>query len=733
VKEPSLQSSSFRRLTGIVVSLLVLALVLLMVSTLLRYPMDAPADERPTQTIPATPTPPVDSTPDTPTSEILALEAQGTAATATQDVNAEIALTVQPTPTRPESATEQPTPVSTSTATPPPLPEGLPLPTPDPKSPPLEAAEVHANTNWVNDVALADGALWAATSGGALRWDASTGEGAIFSLGDGPSSSQMTSVTMCPLPDFGLVFGSIGGIQVLDLETSEWKSIISGGATLRHDDVSTVDCDAQQGILAVGYADHGIDIYRERQGRWSYVEQGEGLAEQGVSTLAIGPGGVVWVASGGALSRLQGNRSDNFTAANSPLTGERIRSLSTDEVGTLWLTAGNRLYRLADGTWEVFDSEQVDDGFPAGTMVDLSAAQGGRVWLASDEAKICRFDPEFSTCIPAYGGADGMAAGPLTALVVGDGGSVAYGTGGSGSSMLTRGTWQEFAQPVGFPIGNRSFALETDSHGLVWLAGNGGVQQVSPQDPSIAYHFAPGRDGLSATNVRTLFADEVGGVWLGGIGASYFDGNGWKNFSAVDGLAGDEITAIAQDSQGRVWFGTRSGLSIWTGTTFFNLTTDNGLPDAEILSLAADGEGMWIGSASGGLYRFETNQLQVLTEENVALPSNTVTALLKRPDGVLFVGTDQGLARLGDGEVTLVGDVPATRITSLAANEEGVWAGTFGSGVYQSRDGESWQKLEVDDLELPEAVRALTVDSYGSVWIGSDSGGVVRVGAESKP
>ena len=46
---------------------------------------------------------------------------------------------------------------------------------------------------------------------------------------------------------------------------------------------------------------------------------------------------------------------------------------------------------------------------------------------------------------------------------------------------------------------------------------------------------------------------------------------------------------------------------------------------------------MWIGSAGGGLYRFERNQLQVLNSDNVNLPSDTVTALVLADDGSLLV------------------------------------------------------------------------------------------------
>ncbi|MGL4649457.1 MAG: ligand-binding sensor domain-containing protein, partial [Caldilineaceae bacterium] len=399
-------------------------------------------------------------------------------------------------------------------------------------------------------------------------------------------------------------------------------------------------------LLAVGYGEHGLDIFRERQGRWYYVERSEQVAAQGVSALAIGKGGIIWVASRGALASVNGTRVTDFSAGSSPLTGEEITALAVDDGGALWVTAGDRLYRYADATWEVYSADRVTSDFPGGLLADVQPAAGGRVWLAGASGDLCRFDPELDTCSPFIRGADGadpgMVTGPIRDLAVSESGDIGYGTAQAGSSVLARSRWRALALETGFPAANRTFATVSDANGFLWVATAGGVQQADPGRPQSSL-LVDAAEAETPPSVRTLFADARGGVWLGGLWASYFDGAAWTHYTQADGLAGDEVTAIAEDAQGRIWFGSPVGLSIWTGTTFFNLTSDNGLPDAEIRSLAADPQGMWIGSASGGLYRFENNQLQVLTAENVGLPSNTVTALLVAADGTLYVGTDAGL------------------------------------------------------------------------------------------
>lgn len=294
------------------------------------------------------------------------------------------------------------------------------------------------------------------------------------------------------------------------------------------------------------------------------------------------------------------------------------------------------------------------------------------------------------------------------------------------------GAWSNHVEDVTFPAANRIYALASDSRGYLWVANGGGLQQTNPANPQDAVLHSAGSGGPAVTNPRTLFADGVGGVWLGGLGAAYFDGATWTNYGQAEGLADEEITSITQDSQGRIWFGTRAGLSIWTGSTFFNLTASNGLPDAEILALAADADSVWIGSASGGLYRFENNQLQVLTQENVGLPSDRILSLLVAADRSLYVGTDRGLARFARGEFAPVGGVPAVAIPSLALGSDGsLWAATATSGVWTQPAGtqptRAWTRAQSDAGALPAAVRTITTDLFGGVWMGTDDAGVVRI------
>jgi hypothetical protein len=123
------------------------------------------------------------------------------------------------------------------------------------------------------------------------------------------------------------------------------------------------------------------------------------------------------------------------------------------------------------------------------------------------------------------------------------------------------------------------------------------------------------------------------------------------------------------------------------------------LPGADIRTLLADDDAMWIGSAGGGLYRFERNQLEVLNADNMNLPSDTITALARAEDGGLFVGTAAGLAELRDGVAAPVPEVGERAVTQILALDDSLWVGTAADGLFYDA-GAGWQQ-ETTDGALP--------------------------------
>ncbi|WP_420237794.1 sensor histidine kinase [Telmatobacter bradus] len=117
------------------------------------------------------------------------------------------------------------------------------------------------------------------------------------------------------------------------------------------------------------------------------------------------------------------------------------------------------------------------------------------------------------------------------------------------------------------------------------------------------------------------------------------------------------------------------------------------------------------------------------------LPGETVQAFAQTPDGYLWIGTSEGLARF-DGERFVLfarENTPQMRENSvfclLAGRDGTLWIGTEGGGLVEMRKGFFRQYSAADGL-TDGFIRSLYEDRSGSLWVATDNGLFRKNGAK---
>ena len=89
------------------------------------------------------------------------------------------------------------------------------------------------------------------------------------------------------------------------------------------------------------------------------------------------------------------------------------------------------------------------------------------------------------------------------------------------------------------------------------------------------------REGLPDESIRKIFEDSRGILWIGtDAGVCRWDGETFRTFNTLDGLAGNKIWWIEEDKAGNIWFACfGSGISYFDGKNFTNYTKKDGLVD----------------------------------------------------------------------------------------------------------------------------------------------------------
>ena len=181
---------------------------------------------------------------------------------------------------------------------------------------------------------------------------------------------------------------------------------------------------------------------------------------------------------------------------------------------------------------------------------------------------------------------------------------------------------------------------------------------------------------------------------------------------------------------GLIWAGTDGGVVVWSEVTgdAAHFTVEHGLADNVVtaVSVAADGA-IWLGTASGGLNRFDGTTWQSYSEVD-GLPSNQINDIAIGDDGLVWVATDKGVAQFNGrkwylfNEARSLFQLPSDNITTIVVgNQPGtVWVGTdLGVAFY---NGRFWESFEQTGSQAINEIHDLAVTANDTVWAATNAG-----------
>ena len=140
-----------------------------------------------------------------------------------------------------------------------------------------------------------------------------------------------------------------------------------------------------------------------------------------------------------------------------------------------------------------------------------------------------------------------------------------------------------------YPLGSHFVsALMKDKDGFLWVGStDGSITCMNPVDKS-ATVFSDNLDDSTSfwgSNVRFIYQDKEGTVWIGGYGLNKFcaKDNTFSHYTVNNGLADNQVKGIIEDDSRRLWIGTARGLSLFDKAkgVFVNFYVKDGLPDDE--------------------------------------------------------------------------------------------------------------------------------------------------------
>ncbi|HLN53852.1 MAG TPA: two-component regulator propeller domain-containing protein [Lentimicrobium sp.] len=310
---------------------------------------------------------------------------------------------------------------------------------------------------------------------------------------------------------------------------------------------------------------------------------------------------------------------------------------------------------------------------------------------------------------------------------------------------------KQYTEADGLPS-SQIYKLITDQFGYIWIGTINGLARYDGHEFLRFYSNPNDSTSFKGLNVWSIFEDSKGRIWIAS-GPSFLNRydpatrtfRQYEFISLIDHPANVEpgISTISESKNGRIYFGvnTNYGEAISTGLLWYNENKD-------VIEKVAFNFGNSINSAAdqkGNIYLLSTKGLfrigNDLTHENIPLPLNSLdidseyfTNIVSDKAGNIWLVTNTiNLFSYNTESRTFKSYAPGENYRynypNIAVEKEGnIWIGTNKglikfdplTGRFDSINGAANEYLR------NTGILSLNFDSFGSLWIGTFSGGLFR-------
>ncbi|MCL1035821.1 histidine kinase [Shewanella submarina] len=480
------------------------------------------------------------------------------------------------------------------------------------------------------------------------------------------------------------------------------------------------------------------------------------------------------------------------------LDAENISAMMFDHRGFLWLASQHGLFFYDGNQLYKFGPDINQPGSIAALDIrNLYQSSDNNIWVSTNSGGLSRFNPDdasFSTYRHKSHNANSLSNDSVYDVVDGPDGHLWIATQ-IGLNRLNRETgevtrfFSSEADLASLPA-NYIYKLFVDSRQRLWVGTLGGglvywdeqsqnfIRVALPEgvkdvfsiiEQRSEFLWVGTRQGLVKIDLGSMLAHEVeltnvdgakpiiialklyGDTLVVGThskGIHFYELKHGKpvHLHSPPEAAGETITSIQSNEQGQLFYSTwGSGihlLSDFHGDTRKEALNSfwQALPDVTAVYADPEGDKVWIGSFSQGLYQMEMQSPDLHKVENLSSSRqiNGIVSISATTDNQLLVGTSSGLWRLSpDGEVLAFIQYQASAANSIGKgfirvlepdNSGDIWIGTGGDGLYLYNPASDTFTAFKHNPENPLSlsgnyVTSVLVDN-GYLWVGTRSNGL---------
>jgi signal transduction histidine kinase len=447
-------------------------------------------------------------------------------------------------------------------------------------------------------------------------------------------------------------------------------------------------------------------------------------APQGITALAQGADGTLWIGSDSGLYTFDGRTFTLFqaTAGETEIPVEPVGTLLAARDGTLWagfFQAG--VAHIKQGRVTLYP--KVAEGRMSLTT-HLREARDGSIWMTQAQRRILRFGPKQGW----HEEPQPLAGGERLHAILDSSDTLWVAQGGR---LFRRDIREPGYVEASAPV-DWMFGLTEEPDATIWIAdfdATGSKARLQHIDRSGSLitrlrgvdEWAP-RQVIYRPDGALLYASQFDGLRLfsrdllsGKAGPAR--NSGPETFTELHGLSSDALYTILRDADGTLWAGGHAGLDRFKTGSFTPFVTEQ---KAGQWNVCANGRGeVWVLHETNRLYKVVNG-----TTKELALPEKPASITCGR-DGHTWLVNRTGAWSVHDDRVTAMPPIPGVPLygldTIVATSDHTLFAmvggnASAGGGIWQYRQGQ-WTKFSGPGLLAFSGIVAY-VDRQDRLWTG---------------
>ncbi len=348
---------------------------------------------------------------------------------------------------------------------------------------------------------------------------------------------------------------------------------------------------------------HGL--LRQSATGWEHIGTEHGLLVSMTACVLEDREGSLWIGlDGSGLARWLGtNQWESWTSAEG-LAGS-AKTIFRSSVGTLWVGTDVALQQFThdDRPGRIWNK---GNGLSGTAVRAITEARDQAVWFGTNPGKVYRLDPR-TAALRSYGPESGFSGNGVSGMCWDSGQRLWVTTAGPIFQTQTVGASVRFEKvvPAISDASEKFNRCAADRDGGLWFTGDHGLLWLKNGN----WKRFTQADGLSWKDLDEVAPAPDGTLWVSyqdTVGMSHVTLNAGgirvENVMKDQGLHSENVSALAFDTSGKLWFSTDDGVEVKDGDTITHYSEAQGLlwNDCSNHGVFGDWDGsIWIGHNLG--------------------------------------------------------------------------------------------------------------------------------------